>query len=68
MMTSGVMTSFQVPSAVRMATVACIAFIIGNTTLQYVVHVLAPSMSAASSSAIGIFFKYPLYNNTFIGM
>ena len=45
-----------------------IGFIIGNTTLQYVVHVLAPSMSAASSSAIGIFFKYPLYNNTFIGM
>ena len=26
------------------------------------------SISAASSSAIGIFFKYPLYNNTFIGM
>ena len=49
MMTSGVMTSFQVPSAVRMATVACIGFIIGNTTLQYVVHVLAPSMSAASN-------------------
>ena len=32
--TSGVITSFHVPRAVRIATVACIGFIIGNTTLQ----------------------------------
>ena len=34
MITSGVITSFHVPRAVRIATVACIGFIIGNTTLQ----------------------------------
>ena len=33
-----------------------------------VLAIIGSSISAASSSAIGIFFKYPLYNNTFIGM
>ena len=57
MMTSGVMTSFQVPSAVSTATVACMGFMSGKMTCQKVVQVLAPSTRAASSSATGMFLR-----------
>jgi len=59
MITNGVITSFQVPSAVRTATVACIGFMIGKMIFQYVFQVLAPSTQAASSRAIGMFVRYP---------
>ena len=68
MMTSGVITSFHTERAVITATVACIGFIMGKMTFQYVLHVLAPSTRAASSNAIGILVRYPEYSKTFIGI
>ena len=55
----GVITSFHTLRAVITATVACIGFIIGKITFQNVRNVVAPSILAASSSATGIFTKYP---------
>ena len=68
MITRGVITSFHTARAVITATVACMGFIIGKIIFQKVRHVLAPSTLAASSSAIGIFTRYPVYRSKFIGI
>ena len=68
MMINGVITSFHTASAVITATVACMGPMIGKMMLQYVLQVEAPSTLAASSSAIGIFTRYPEYNIMFMGI
>src|SRR5699024_8500022 len=64
--TNGSSKSFQEAKAVNIATVACIGFDNGKIIFQNIFHVLAPSIYAASSKLIGIFFKYPTYRRTLI--